>query len=447
MSKFPTPARRRALGLLVLCSLVSWRAAAVDPFYENLLNEGKAAATRADWPRATLRFRLACFGLLEEPVRLAECLARLATAQAVAADREGFGVTVDRLLEVEQRFGAYAAARLDGGLRAELEASLERWGEPEKLLAVAVFADLGRRVIERRLAALPPAERRRDLEARLAAEPESQRWKLQLAALEIDDGQPAAAIEALSGLLESPVPRPEAVCLRGLARAALGVCAEAMSDLESCADPMVDPRTAEATLGCHVRLARWAEAEALLAALPEPQKQTAAIRRLSREVRKGTRTAARETPPAASEPPAEVLATAPAVVEPASPPPELPPELAAQLVAARQLLGRAAAANELESAFVSVRQIADANPALTEAQHLVAEIAYRTSRWAAVVEYFRRGGAIAPSRPELLFYLAVAQYETGDRQLAAETLRACQGRLKETAFVRSYVAKIHGGSP
>src|SRR5437763_9915096 len=82
-------------------------AAAVDPFYLSLLRDGQLAFDRKDYPAAARHLRLACFGMLEEPRPLADCLARLALAQDRAEDLDGFRETFKRLAEVEERFNAY----------------------------------------------------------------------------------------------------------------------------------------------------------------------------------------------------------------------------------------------------------------------------------------------------------------------------------------------------
>jgi len=95
--------------------------AAVDPFYLNLLRDGQLSFDRKDFPAASRQLRLACFGMLEEPRPLVDCLARLALAQDRADDVEGFRETFKRLAEVEDRFNAYS----QGGVSPELRSLLE----------------------------------------------------------------------------------------------------------------------------------------------------------------------------------------------------------------------------------------------------------------------------------------------------------------------------------
>ncbi|HEY0510707.1 MAG TPA: hypothetical protein VGH73_02305 [Thermoanaerobaculia bacterium] len=98
--------------------------ATVDPFYQTLLRDGRQAFDRKEYAAATRTLRLACFGMLDDPQPLAECLSRLALAQDGAADLAGFRQTFQRLTEIEDRFKAYSQAELPPELRSALEARL-----------------------------------------------------------------------------------------------------------------------------------------------------------------------------------------------------------------------------------------------------------------------------------------------------------------------------------
>jgi hypothetical protein len=98
--------------------------AAVDPFYQSLQRDAQLAFDRKDFPTAARTFRLACFGMLDEPRPLADCLARLALAQDGAGQVEAFRETFTRLAEVEDRFKGYSQGELPAELRAALEARL-----------------------------------------------------------------------------------------------------------------------------------------------------------------------------------------------------------------------------------------------------------------------------------------------------------------------------------
>jgi tetratricopeptide (TPR) repeat protein len=98
--------------------------AAVDPFYQGLLRDGQLAFDRKEYAVAARALRLACFGMLDEPRPLADCLSRLALAQDGVGDATGFRETFQRLLEVEDRFKAYSQGELPPELRTALEVRL-----------------------------------------------------------------------------------------------------------------------------------------------------------------------------------------------------------------------------------------------------------------------------------------------------------------------------------
>jgi tetratricopeptide (TPR) repeat protein len=110
------------LSLLLLAPLPA--DAALDPFYQGLLRDGQLAFDRKEYAGAARTLRLACFGMLEDPLPLADCLARLALAQDGAGDAAGFRDTFQRLVEVEERFKGYSQGGLPPELRATLEARL-----------------------------------------------------------------------------------------------------------------------------------------------------------------------------------------------------------------------------------------------------------------------------------------------------------------------------------
>lgn len=117
-------------------------AAAAHPHYEALLREGTYALDRGEIEQAVRQLRLACFGFLEEPPALCACLARLALAQAAAGDDDAFRDTFRRVVEVEERFGAYTGGGLAPELRAAFEAEVRARVPPALLESTSAFAAL-----------------------------------------------------------------------------------------------------------------------------------------------------------------------------------------------------------------------------------------------------------------------------------------------------------------
>lgn len=314
------------LAALLPLLLAARPAAAADPFYDSLLRQGVQQYDREEFDQAAQTLRLACFGLLDEPVVLGGCLARLALAQDRAGgtgDVDGFQETFRRLAEVEERFQGYTRADLAPEVRAALE---------------------------QRLAARIPASTLRS------------------------------------------VPAFRALADRAAAAAAARPPAQAGGR--------------------------------------EPKPRGA-------EERKPV-----STPPA--NPPAVV---APAVTPPGAPAAAPAPLSAAErekMTQARKLLAAEGKLKELRQAFDLAREVADAHAGSVEAQHLAAEAAYRISRWKDAAEYFKRGGEPGADQPELLFYMAVSLYESGDAEAAAGVLRRSLPNLQRTPYVDAYARKILG---
>jgi tetratricopeptide (TPR) repeat protein len=291
------------LSALLAATVAPPASAAVDPFYQDLLRDGMHSFDRKDYGGAARDLRLACFGMLDEPKPLADCLVRLALAQDRAEDVEGFRDTFRRLVEVEERFNGYTQAPLPAPLRTALEQRLVARIPAPTLEGIAAFRGLVRK----------PAA-------------------------------PAAATKPVE--TAPPVPAPT------------------------------------------------------------------------------------------------VTATEPAPVTPAPTP--ITTKERESMTRARRLLNEKAAPRDLKQAFQLAREVADAHPDSAEAQHLAAEAAYRLSRWGDAAAYFRRGGDPGEGKPELLFYLAVALYESGDPAGAAAAIRRAIPNLRKTEYIEDYQKKILG---
>ncbi len=313
--------------LLALLHLAAPPLFAADLFYLDLLRDGTHAFDRGDYSMATRYLRLACFGMLDEPKQLGECLGRLALAQDKGGDVAGFRDTFGRLVEIEERFQGYSQSTLPPETRTVLE----------QRMAVLIPAPT--------LASSPPA-----LRGSAGRKPEAQATK-------------------------PPATKPQA------------------------AKPQPDK--------------------------PQPiERSTAPV-----------------TKPPADPPPAP----APAVSSPPAPTSSSPTDAERKkLEAARKLLAESGNVRKLREAFQTAREVADAHPGSREAQLLTGEAAYRVSRWKEAADYLGRGGGPGDDQPELLFYLAVALFESGDPQNAAAPLRRALPNLQRTPYIDGYAKKILG---
>lgn len=480
---------RRRMGIAgglatVLVLLVATPLLAADPFYLGMLRRGTDAFNRRDFPEAVRLLRIACFGFLEEPELLVDGLTRLGLAQLETGDKEAFRATFERVQEVESRFGSYSKAQIAPEQRAAFEGAVLRAVPLATLQADPNFSKLLPKP-EEQLAKLPPKQRRAELERLLTQEPTVVRWPLMLAELELAEDRPTQAARHAETALRLQPESLEAARLRGLALAGEQRWAMALAELERLPEAARDPRVQVATLNCLVELDRWEDAVAFGRGLPETFTTRPDVARLLRkaqdEVQKKEARAARRAPTPAPtrspEPPpptatpeaapsgaptAEAALTSPP--EPPTPAPTpsprrrsgrptptpaaapspngaaLSPEDVATLAQAQELVR----SNELLRAFGLARQVADANPAVGDAQRVAGEMAYRIARWSDAARYFRQGGGVPESEPQRQFYFAVALYETGEQAQAAQEMRRCVTVLERTPFVDEYVRKILG---
>src|SRR5436305_12671847 len=279
----------------VLPAAPAW--ASADPFYLGLLRDGRIAYDRADYATAAKDLRLACFGLLDDPQPLTDCLVRLAVAQGARNDAEGFRDTFRHLAEVEDRFGAYGKATLPPELRSAFEQKLVLLIPAATLETIPVWKPLLQHKAEAEIAALPPKERRRELDARLAKEPRSLTWNLLAADLDIDEGKAESAIAHAEVTTATAPQDPRATCMRGLARAYGRRCPEALADLAPCPLAAREARYATALLGCRVELGAWRNAEEQVRGLPPQLREDKKIAALAQQVAEHPSPA---TPPAAT---------------------------------------------------------------------------------------------------------------------------------------------------
>jgi len=226
----------------------------VDPFSLDLERSAQLALARDDAAGAARKLRLACFGMLDLPPRLAACLVRLGVAESRAGEREAFLDTFERLDGVEQRFHVYAQAPLEYAEREEFETRVGEWIAPELLAGRPAFAVVAAR---RAFGEAEGLLGRGEAEAALA--------RLEGVAAEIDEGR--------------------AWCLRGEAYAALDRCEPAASAFAACR-PETSPRSAAAALGCLTGLGRVDEASRLAGSLPAPVREDRAVQKRLAELRR-----------------------------------------------------------------------------------------------------------------------------------------------------------------
>jgi tetratricopeptide (TPR) repeat protein len=297
-------ATRIALLAALLAALATSPSEAADPFYVNLLRDGKAAQARGELDAAIWNLRVACFGMLDEPALLAEGLVQLSLAQSDAGSAETL-TTVDRLLDVETQFGGYTAARLSSDTKGRFENLIYRRVDPARLAGLTAFAALTERRERETMAAAGPDQLRMMLEDRLAGDPSNAEWLRQLANLETAQGRPAAAVTSLSALLALSPNDPLLRCERFRTAVEAGRCDLAVPDVTSCPAESTEATLALPLLSCITAQSSWQEASDYLQTLPAAVRSTSKIRKAEKEVNRQLRTLARmQEPEAVPESPA-----------------------------------------------------------------------------------------------------------------------------------------------
>ncbi len=412
-----------------LLLLAAHAALAADSFYLRQLREGSDDFNRRDWPNAVRHLRVACFGLLDEPVLLADGLARLALAQGEAGDFDGVRATFQRLAEIEERFGAYGKADIPAGMRKAVEDLFVATIPETTLRTTPAFARLVPSP-QQRVAALPPKQRRAELERLLRQEPREAAWPAMLAELELEEGNPKRAFAVAEQAIALAPDSPSVLRVHGLAASGSRRWSTAYADLTTLGTATGDVNVAAALLESMLGLGRSAEAAELLGRLPESMRHEPTIAPLAERVRQaaGSPSSGAAMVPAGAAAPASVAAAAPA------------PSIDEELTRSRDLAGL----GKVGEAYAVARAAADANPASVEAQHAAAELAYRNGRWAESRTYFERGGVPGDDQPLRQFYYAVVLVETGDREAAASVLKRCLPHIRRTDYVKKYEAKILG---
>ncbi len=461
------------LAVAVLLSLAASSATAADPFHESLLAKGKALYAAGDYESATHSLRLACFGLLEDPPVLANCLAHLGLAQIAISDMNGFQETFLRVAEVQRRHGAFCAADLSEELRTSFENQLRATIPPEILSSTPwTGEDSPCMVPLSQTTGLPTTEvgsplvtaPQTEVPGDVLPEPTSEEGAT------VTDSPPEPVPTPArdqsspdqSNRSEQPATRVEEINWQKSGDNALRVTVSLNGAFsrervrhERLDDP---PRHLFRLIGIEQ------EFKPYTLRTETPQVRTVRIgfhdERDPPELHvvfdlggEGTRVTSFgfegntlvvqvEGQPSTSQPDPQAQPGSTGANDPAPDPTPYIPSLEENLLSARQLYEAA----EYQQAMEQAAQLAETHRSSNDAQLLAAEVAYRLKRWSQAVLYFDRAGEIPSNRPSLSFYKAVALYETGDLEGAKQALESCNGQIQRTPYVDSYIERIQNES-
>jgi TonB family protein len=133
--------KRRLLGALAGLALAAAAAVAQEDFSETQLRHGREAFRQRRYAEAIDLFRIAAFGFLDRPARLAEALARQSVAQHEAGRTAEARLALERLLELERKTSATSGIRLEPEVK-EIFRALVMQLPPESLLSASSLAGL-----------------------------------------------------------------------------------------------------------------------------------------------------------------------------------------------------------------------------------------------------------------------------------------------------------------
>lgn len=454
-----------SLAISLLGGFAAGPAGAADAFYLRLLERGVQDLELGLAAEARQKLRTASFGFLDEPVLLAEALMQLGRAQILNEDSEELTDTVMRLVEIENRFGAYSAA--DSEIKMVFESALQS-ALPEALLTrLPLFEHLVAvpEPAESPAQARTPKQRKKALEARLAADPNDGAALLDLSRLHYTSGKLKPAAEYLDRFLALRSDDQDALCLRADIAIDRKECAPALAGVDSCPSLTASDRAAVLVIDCLTATGRTAEATTFLDRLPADLRQSPKVTRATRKFAStvesnGTESTALPSggetiaepvpesegaaPPQSAQPP-QASPTETTVTEPREE--RLEHELEQRILALRTQVQESRFREQLQDALQQAITLATEYPNSPQAQYLAAEVAYLAADWPLVLEYFARAPRPGGDRPELLFYLAVATFETGNGEEAASILREAMPQLARNPFVDGYIDKILSPPP
>lgn len=102
---------------LLVSAILATPAAAYDDFYAQRLALGKLAFAEGKPAVAAEELRVACFGMLDAPEALLDCVARLVLAQDAAGRTADADATMDRFVVLNGKLGLFAQLTLEPGLK------------------------------------------------------------------------------------------------------------------------------------------------------------------------------------------------------------------------------------------------------------------------------------------------------------------------------------------
>jgi hypothetical protein len=269
--------------VLIAC-LMAAPVFAADDFYEQQLRAGKADAQANRLAQAADELRIAAFGFLQQPALLQETLIRLAVVQNALGQTADATKTIDRFVDVEQRFPQYASVQVETPIKTKFEEMLAAQIPRPTLQAIPSLARLSNYELQK-IAAMPPAQRLAAYEAGAQREPKNPDWVIALTKESAARDAQVDVIRWGARALELDPSNRDVKMLVAHARASRRECKEALaiiSDLDAQKNP--DLYADQAV--CFVQMSRWKDAETALASVPSGLKNRPDVKSASQAVSK-----------------------------------------------------------------------------------------------------------------------------------------------------------------
>ena len=417
----------RKLLPVALAAAFALPAAADDDFYVQRLREARRFVEARDYREAIDSFRIAAFGMMNEPPRYEQALAGLVLAEESAGRPDQAKETLQRIVQVETRFpGSFDAAVLSPGDRKSVEQLLVGAISQDVLRGAGRFSRLVKSE-EEKLAELPSAERHRAYERRAREKPDAGAWDLANARLFLEEGSARQAAKFAERALEAGPASDEARLLHARALAALSRWKEALAEFERVPAASRDPDgNARAEYGvCLYHVGKAEEARAALAGLPPEVAARPAVAAALKDLEaKAPRKNGTESEPVRA---AAESAAAPSLV-----------------ANAREALAR----HDLAAAETDLAAALKSEPGNRAARLLFGELQYLRSNWSAGAATFQKLEPFDPAEAKLEFYQAVCLYNIGRFAEARAALKRALPGISSSPTVEKYKHVIlEGGKP
>ncbi len=429
--------RTHAVILTALFGALALHARAATPdddFDRDRVQSGQSLYRDKRYTEAIEQFRVAAFGYLSQPAQLEAALIQLSLAQAAANKATETDATIERFLEIERRFSVYPTVELPADLRASFKTLLLARVGQATILAVPTLAGMVE-TEEQKIAALPPAERRKAWEAASRREPGNVIWPVALARDALDRGDAKEAERWAGKALAIQPTSADALAVRAAARTARGECTDALRDLAALSAEELGkhPELYADLFVCDVDARNWDGAAAAAPRVPQSAANRPDVVRARSRFDAAQPQASREAAPTRV---ARGTTAAPA----ASPTPlDTAAKSARALEESRRLIGTGKAVEAERLLTDAVRS----DPGNRDLRLELLEAACLSRSYQIAAAQVGAVKPLADSEGPSLFYASVALYETGHVDEARAYFERARPKVTGV-LVDEYARKILG---